>query len=712
MPTYADLEISLRRRDEESYEIDLSYTQPDDDAVISPLHQVPALKFDLKDLRRYHLNNEDYGRTLARQIFGQTEVRAAFNQARSSAQSQNVPLRVRFRIDPGAVELHSLRWEALRDPDDEASTLLTSEQYYFSRYLSSFDWRPIRPRAKHELKALVVIANPAGLDPTQLTPVDIDGELARAVTGLGQMPMTALAWPKKSTAFETVKLAGRATLNQIQECLREGYDIFYLVCHGALEEGGVRLWLEDDAGNAAVIAGWELIVRLKELEYRPRLVVLTSCQSAGSGDQKHSNDGGALAALGPRLAEAGIPAVLAMQGNITMKTIEQFMPRFFKTLQEDGQIDRAMAIARGTVRERPDWWMPVLFMRLKSGQLWYTPGFAPDREGNLDKWPALRDSILDEACTPILGPGLTEFLYGSRRDIARRLAEEYRFPLAFHDREDLPQVAQYLAVKQSPKFLPRHVIQDMCHEMLRRHQLQLPPDLRDISLKNLGRSQLIQTLTQLIGSVGKHYGEMLLAEPHKILARLPFRIYITTDPGPLLIEALREVGKQPRLELCRWKPGLECLPSLETTEPDYYPEVRQPLVLHLFGRIQEPDSLVLTEDDYFDFLIGVTSNKDLIPKAVRAALADSALLFLGFQMDDWNFRVLFRSIMSQPGSGRLSDYAHIAVQVTPEEDRLLAPEQARKFLETYFQQVANITVYWGNSEDFINELYQAWDWEA
>jgi len=40
------------------------------------------------------------------------------------------------------------------------------------------------------------------------------------------------------------------------------------------------------------------------------------------------------------------------------------------------------------------------------------------------------------------------------------------------------------------------------------------------------------------------------------------------------------------------------------------------LVYKLFGQLAEPDSLVLTEDDYFDYLIGVTSNRDLIPEAV------------------------------------------------------------------------------------------------
>ena len=89
-----------------------------------------------------------------------------------------------------------------------------------------------------------------------------------------------------------------------------------------------------------------------------------------------------------RLAEAGVPAVIAMQGNVTMRTIADFMPVFFKELQRDGQIDRAVVAARGTVRERPDFWMPVLFMRLKSGRIWYVPGFGDDRKG-FEKWPAL-----------------------------------------------------------------------------------------------------------------------------------------------------------------------------------------------------------------------------------------------------------------------------------------------------------------------------------
>ncbi len=99
----------------------------------------------------------------------------------------------------------------------------------------------------------------------------------------------------------------------------------------------------------------------------------------------------------------------------------------------------------------------------------------------------------------------------------------------------------------------------------------------------------------------------------------------------------------------------------------------------------------------------MTRRKEQIPGVVRSALSNSALLFLGFQMDDWNFRVLFRSIMSQEGSRLRRKFAHVAVQVDPEEDRTLEPERARRYLESYFQG-ADISVYWGSVEDFAKEL--------
>lgn len=701
MPSFADLEIGLHRRDADSYAVDLRFTPLDSEAEIRLLDKSPIMSFDVKTLRQYDLNDTKYGQTLAAALFGAKGIQDAFKEARQSAQQADAALRVRLFIGPSAPELHSLRWETLRDPQFD-SPLLTNEQIIFSRYLSSLDWRPVRLRAQAELKALVVIANPANLDPTQLAPLDVAGEQARAEAGLGDIKTTVLA------------SGGQATLTNMARHLRDEYDILYLVCHGALDpdRGEPKLWLEDETGKSRFIFGNDLITCLRELSERPRLVVLASCQSAGSGNQARTNDSGALSALGPLLARAGIPAVLAMQGNISMNTVEQFMPEFFRELRRDGQIDRAMAAARGGVRDRRDWWMPVLFMRLMSGQVWYTPGFADD-DGEPDRWPALIDCIQNQECTPILGPGLTENMFGSRQELAGQLAETHHFPMAPYDREDLPRVGQYLAViMNASKFLPRTVLKHLYQQVISRFGDKLPRPLNQLAANDdLVEEELIDILGQLTEAVGQFQQADSATAPHHVLARLPFRIYITTDPTDTLSQALKAAGKAPVVEVCRWNRFAEQLPSIYDETPNYRPTIDTPLVYHLFGHIKEPRSLVLTEDNYFDYLIGATSNKKLIPAAIKGRLVDAALLFLGFQMDDWNFRVLFRSIIGQQGSDRIEDYPSISAQVTPEEGRIISPKRARKYLETYFQKSGAITIFWGSTQDFITELYHRWNWE-
>jgi hypothetical protein len=683
MAQYADLEISLHRHDAEAHTVDFRYSQPDSEADVR-LSQggEPALAhFDLKALRSQGADPTAYGQALTDSLFAEPAVKTAFAQARTSAQTLDVPLRLRLLIGPSAPELHNLRWELLLDPQDKIP-LSTSENILFSRYLSSLDWRPVRLSPKGALHALAVVANPSNLAEYKLAPVDVEGEITRARQGLGGIPITTLP-----------DGAARATLNNLLTRLRESsngddYDILYLVCHGNLMKEEAWLWLEDEAGKIARVSGAEFAIRLKELRQRPRLVVLASCQSAGVGA------GDALAALGPRLAEAGVPAVLAMQGNITIDTVAQFMPAFFEELQRDGQIDRALAVARGLVRDRSDFWAPALFMRLKSGRIWYIPGFGEDRKG-FEKWPALIRSIRRGQCTPILGAGLVEPLLGPQREIAQRWAETYHYPMAPHERESLPQVSQYLAINQDRGFPVDELGEYLKKEIQSRYATDLPEPLQ----------QTRPPLDDLINAVGAQRQKLHPAsEPHKALAQLPLPIYITTNVDNLLATALKETGKDPQVVLCPWNEYVETAESIYDREPDYHPTPERPLVYHLFGRLGEPDSIVLTEDNYFDYLIGVTSNKDLIPTAVRRALADTSLLFLGFQMDEWNFRVLFRSILAQQGGGRRDRYAHIACQIEPEEGRILEPERARRYLENYFFKGADISIYWGSADDFVAEL--------
>jgi hypothetical protein len=156
-----------------------------------------------------------------------------------------------------------------------------------------------------------------------------------------------------------------ATWDALSTALRDGYDIVYLVAHGTLHQGNPWLLLVDDQGNADRRRGGALADLLRSLgERRPRLAVLASCAGAGDGYAA------TLAALGPQLAQAGVPAVLAMQGSVQIATVQRFAPVLFSELMLDGAIDRAVNMARLAVADQPDWWMPVLYTRLKAGRIW------------------------------------------------------------------------------------------------------------------------------------------------------------------------------------------------------------------------------------------------------------------------------------------------------------------------------------------------------
>jgi hypothetical protein len=669
------LEIGLHRREANLYAVELRSRSPDSDADPSPGEGTAT--FDFQELQVAGWDGaEAVGQALTDRLFSHSKVLAYYQKACTAAERDGAVLRIRLFIGPTASELHALPWELLRDPDS-GRLLATRERVLFSRYLSSHDWRPVKLRPRAKLRALVAIANPGGLDERQFPPVDVEGERKRAGEALGEIPI--------------VEVTGPSTFDGLIERLREEFDVLYLVAHGTVDDGEPFLWLESADGSADRRSGRDLVDKLADLPRPPRLVVLASCRS---GDTGTLADDGAMVALGPKLAEAGIPAVVAMQGNVSMATVERFMPEFFRELCRDGQIDRAMAAARFEARDRPDVASPVLFLRLISGRIWYVPGFARAPGQDFDLWPALLEYLEARRpkATPILGSGLLEPYLGTTREFARRWARHNQFPLAPHAQEDLPQVAQYLSVRFKASAL-RSMFES---ELVKALECNLgpgwspPPDGA--------------TASELIAEAGARRRAANASDPHRVLAGLPLPIYLTTNPDRLLVEALREAGKDPQVAVCPWNERVDDSDSVFRRDPDFRPTVDRPLVYYLLGRLDDPRSLVLTEDDYFDYLIGLTRNNELVPGVVRRALVDTALLFLGFRLDDWDFRILFRSLMAQGGRRRSEDYTHVAVQIDPEEAQNLDPEGARRFLLRYFS-AAEINIYWGHVDDFARELH-------
>jgi len=284
-------------------------------------------------------------------------------------------------------------------------------------------------------------------------------------------------------------------------------------------------------------------------------------------------------------------------------------------------------------------------------------------------WRVLLGRIGEGNCTPFLGAGASYGTLPLGREIARELAQEYDYPL--DDSDDLIRVSQFVAVEVGDAIYPKEVIAGRCRNVP-------GPDFRADG------------------------------EPHGFMADLPLPVYITTNYDDLMVRALVDRGKRPEQEVCRWNTRLYGIPSV-FDRPDYTPTPERPLVFHLHGHAGIPESLVLTEDDYLDFLIAISKKEEkLLPPRIQEAIAGASLLFVGYRIADWNFRVLFRSLVGYIESALRRK--HVSVQVLPLGDTADARRKlnALDFLDRYYQKL-DTRVYWGTSREFIAELKQRWE---
>jgi len=291
------------------------------------------------------------------------------------------------------------------------------------------------------------------------------------------------------------------------------------------------------------------------------------------------------------------------------------------------------------------------------------------------KWDLLVDRINDGKCTPFLGAGACADVLPVGGAVAQTWAQTYGYPL--DDSHDLIRVAQYIAVTQDPMWPKEAIIK----EFKKRVEEVGPPDFNN-PLK-----------------------------PHSFLADLPVPVYLTTNYDDFMEQALRTRKRDAQQALCRWNDYLETNKDSAPSAFDkrnYKPDVDKPVVFHLHGHSGVPESLVLTEDDYLDFMVSISRNEDLLPPRIREALAGTTLLFLGYAITDWDFRVLFRSLVSY--LTKSVQRGHISVQLDPGKKGNDAEKAARAqdYLNRYFGGL-NIGMFWGTCEQFVAELRTRWE---
>jgi hypothetical protein len=97
-----------------------------------------------------------------------------------------------------------------------------------------------------------------------------------------------------------------------------------------------------------------------------------------------------------------------------------------------------------------------------------------------------------------------------------------------------------------------------------------------------------------------------------------------------------------------------------------------------------------------------------LPPRIQRALTGTSLLFIGYSLADWNFRVLFRGLIFS--TERSLRRVSISVQLPPIESNKsnLTVQKAQKYLDKYFGRI-DIKVYWGTAQEFMKELQQRWE---
>jgi WD40 repeat protein len=293
---------------------------------------------------------QGFGRALFDALFTE-RVRSLYVVSRNKASETNHGLRIRLRIRPP--ELAALPWEFLYD-SDWADFICLSRYTPVARYVELP--QPAQPLAVTlPLRILGMIASP-----TNLAALDVATERARVEKALE---------PLSSDGLIELHWLDGSTWRDLQRAMRRGpWHIFHFVGHGGFEprtdEGFIAL--EDDTGRARELSATEL-GRLLAGERSLRLVVLNSCEGA------HGSTHDIFSSTAVILVQRGIPAVLAMQYEITDRAAIELARTFYEALVEGLPVDAALGEARIAISQEiantVEWGTPVLYMRSADGLL-------------------------------------------------------------------------------------------------------------------------------------------------------------------------------------------------------------------------------------------------------------------------------------------------------------------------------------------------------
>ena len=275
-----------------------------------------------------------FGQKLYSTIF-QGEVLECF--ANSTARAGRT--RIRIRIAKKAAELAQLPWEYLHN---QRYFLALQDKTPIVRFVGIT--APVDPlMVDPPLRVLVVVSTPSGVAALQVEKEW--NNLQRAWEGL------------RSHGLVTLERLEKPTLECLQKTLRRSeYHVFHFIGHGTYESDRSFLLFEDENGQSQKIGGDTLASYLSANPIR--LAILNACQGARSSLEDP------FSGVAQGLVRQGVPAVIAMQFEITDRAAIDLGRIFYDALADGATVDRALTDARQAMASYGiEWGTPVLYLR-------------------------------------------------------------------------------------------------------------------------------------------------------------------------------------------------------------------------------------------------------------------------------------------------------------------------------------------------------------
>jgi hypothetical protein len=286
-------------------------------------------------------------------------------QSQQLAQDAGRGLRLCFDVP---AELMDIPFEILcSPPEDVLGELALQSALSVVRSLPGQPKGPLRlPQAaddRQPISLVLVVSSPRGLHRLQ-----VEREIESIEQALP--PILQAMDPPPLQVLGSRRGRVRATLNNLRNLLLQqaGPCLVVLIAHGAYDENQKEnvVLLERENGSPEPVPGRILSGTLKQAPGL-RLAVLNLCLGTRSAP------GEPFSGLAQSLIAGGVPAVVAMQMEVSDKAASVFSPALLQAICRNRTIDEAVAdgrIAVHTREARIQWANPVLFFHRDCGQGW------------------------------------------------------------------------------------------------------------------------------------------------------------------------------------------------------------------------------------------------------------------------------------------------------------------------------------------------------